>query len=216
MDANGNDVKGQAFELPTGARVDTDNGDYVVKDSSGNIVFRWNESAAEWQLNGTDLTGVGSLSADEASITETLARALQTSDQTMSSGTVTKIHLDSVPVDDFPDDKIEIDISNNTIIIKEPGVYLLNGSVSLDIKGSSATSVPRYQLTIKQDGTTIQTAENPVSENVIPTREGTAMQRYTDSELPVTVYVNVYQDSGIDIDTNTGVGFLGLEVARLG
>ena len=65
MDANGNDVKGQAFELPTGARVDTDNGDYVVKDSSGNIVFRWNESAAEWQLNGTDLTGVGSLSAEE-------------------------------------------------------------------------------------------------------------------------------------------------------
>jgi len=65
MDANGNDVQGQSFELPAGASVDEDNGDFVVKDSSGTIVFRRNESAGEWQFEDADITGVSSLSTEK-------------------------------------------------------------------------------------------------------------------------------------------------------
>jgi hypothetical protein len=58
-------VEGESFSLPAGAEMAEDNGDLVVKDSSGSIVFRRNETADEWQLEGTDLTGIGSLGTDE-------------------------------------------------------------------------------------------------------------------------------------------------------
>jgi len=58
------------FTLPSGASIDEDNGDFVIKDSSGTVVLRRNESAGEWQLGGTDLTGIGSVSAEGATITQ--------------------------------------------------------------------------------------------------------------------------------------------------
>ena len=51
------------FTLPAGAKVDEENGDFVVKDSNGTIVFRRNESANEWQFESTDLTGINQLNA---------------------------------------------------------------------------------------------------------------------------------------------------------
>jgi hypothetical protein len=56
------------FTLPSGASIDEDNGDFVIKDSSGTVVLRRNESAGEWQLGGTDLTGIGSVSAGDISV----------------------------------------------------------------------------------------------------------------------------------------------------
>jgi len=62
-------IEAQNLGLPAGSSIAEDNGDFVVKDSSGTIVFRRNESANEWQFEGTDITGVGSLSTDELSHT---------------------------------------------------------------------------------------------------------------------------------------------------
>lgn len=58
-------VEGQSFTLPAGAGLDEDDGDLVITDSSGSVVFRRNESAGEWQFEGTDLTGISSLSTEE-------------------------------------------------------------------------------------------------------------------------------------------------------
>jgi len=55
--------------LPSGASVAEDNGDFVIKDSSGSIVLRRNESANEWQLEGGDLTDIGALNAESAETT---------------------------------------------------------------------------------------------------------------------------------------------------
>jgi len=55
-----------SFTLPAGSSVDEDSGDLVVKDSSGTIVFRRNESAGEWQFEGTNITGVNSIDTSES------------------------------------------------------------------------------------------------------------------------------------------------------
>jgi len=78
MDANGNDVQGQSFELPAGSSVDEDNGDLVVKDSSGTIVFRRNEQADEWQFENTDLTGVNSLDTNQIATRNSLKTSRDT------------------------------------------------------------------------------------------------------------------------------------------
>lgn len=60
-------VVGESFSLPAGAQLDEDSGDLVVKDSGGTIVLRRNESAGEWQFEGTDLTGINSADANSVS-----------------------------------------------------------------------------------------------------------------------------------------------------
>ena len=61
-------VEGQSFGLPAGAELGEDNGELVIKDSSGTIILRRNETASEWQFEGTDLTGINSIDASSATL----------------------------------------------------------------------------------------------------------------------------------------------------
>jgi len=61
-------IEGQSFGLPAGAELGEDNGDVVIKDSSGTIILRRNETASEWQFEGTDLTGINSIDASSATL----------------------------------------------------------------------------------------------------------------------------------------------------
>jgi len=79
LGSNNTAVKGQDFELPAGAQLAEDNGDLVVKDSGGTIVFRRNETAGSWEMDGTEVfdgTNITapvdneSVSTEEAKITD--------------------------------------------------------------------------------------------------------------------------------------------------
>jgi len=59
-------VEGQSFGLPAGAELGEDNGDVVIKDSSGTIILRRNETASEWQFEETSLSGINSIDASSA------------------------------------------------------------------------------------------------------------------------------------------------------
>jgi len=61
-------IEAANLSLPAGASIDEDNGDFVIRDSSGTIVFRRNEAANEWQFENADITGVKSLSTEQATI----------------------------------------------------------------------------------------------------------------------------------------------------
>jgi len=69
----GEDIAPTSVSLPPGASIGGDNGDFVVRDSSGTVVFRRNESADEWQFENTDLTGISSLSTGDAIIKNDLS-----------------------------------------------------------------------------------------------------------------------------------------------
>jgi len=60
-------IEGQSFGLPAGAELGEDSGDVVIKDSSGTIILRRNETASEWQFEGTDLSGINAIDAGEVS-----------------------------------------------------------------------------------------------------------------------------------------------------
>jgi len=61
-------VEGQSFGLPAGAELGEDNGELVIKDSSGTIILRRNETASEWQFEGTDLSGINAIDASSATL----------------------------------------------------------------------------------------------------------------------------------------------------
>jgi len=72
LDLNGNDVEdggefdGRRFSLPAGAGIAEDNGDLVIEDSNGTVVFRRNESTDEGEFGGADLTDINSVSTEES------------------------------------------------------------------------------------------------------------------------------------------------------
>jgi len=44
------------------------NGDLVIKDTNDNNVFRYDSSVGEWNLEGTSLTNISSVSTDQATL----------------------------------------------------------------------------------------------------------------------------------------------------
>jgi len=66
-------IEGQSFSLPAGAELGEDNGELVIKDSSGTIILRRNETESEWQFEGTDLSGINAIDASSATLTNAVA-----------------------------------------------------------------------------------------------------------------------------------------------
>jgi len=70
----------QSLELPEGYGIDVENGNFIVTDPNGAVVFRWDDTAGEWQLaatldaDGNDLTNVGAIDADSATVGNRWAR----------------------------------------------------------------------------------------------------------------------------------------------
>jgi len=52
------------FRLPAGAKLDEDAGELVVRDNTGNIVLRRDESAEAWDFVSTELTNISALEAE--------------------------------------------------------------------------------------------------------------------------------------------------------
>jgi len=93
-------VEGQSFGLPAGAELGEDNGDVVIKDSTGTIILRRNETASEWQFEGTDLTGINSIDASSATLDQlntppTGSLVTLSGDQTVANDTLTKVEWDT-------------------------------------------------------------------------------------------------------------------------
>ena len=118
---NNTPVEGESFGLPSGYAVDEENGDLVIRDTDGTVVMRRADGAA-WQLEGSDISGVGafdseSVNTDELGIAGTgtllsadqdVAYAPTTLNTDIGSTTSTSfVELASgsgfVPISDLPD-----------------------------------------------------------------------------------------------------------------
>ena len=67
-------IEGESFGLPSGYSFDEEGGDLVIRDTDGTVVMRRADGAA-WQLEGSDISGVGafdseSVNTEEADIKE--------------------------------------------------------------------------------------------------------------------------------------------------
>lgn len=71
-------------------------------------------------------TTTQTLDAGYQTITNIVAKAAPTSNQTISSGTVTQVNLDTAVVEDDASNIVEVDTANNKLIIKSDGKYLIS------------------------------------------------------------------------------------------
>jgi len=101
LGSNDTPVNGESFNLPAGASIDEDNGDFVIKNSNGTIVLRHDETSGEWQFESNDLTGVGDVDASSA----TLDDATVANSPTNSTDVVRKSETDAI--DNQLADKVE-------------------------------------------------------------------------------------------------------------
>ena len=56
-------IEGESFGLPSGYAVDEENGDLVIRDTDGTVAMRRADGAA-WQLEGSDISGVGAFDSE--------------------------------------------------------------------------------------------------------------------------------------------------------
>ena len=145
-------VEAQNLGLPPGSSIDSDNGDFVVKDSSGTIVFRRNESANEWQFESTDLTGVSSLNTDTL--------------YTQSAESTVRIHTDgNTVIADGENGEIasgtDTDATVQTVVDNTSGGRLFfregtYGSIDTSVsglkEGTTLSGENRNQTILKSDG----------------------------------------------------------------
>ena len=138
--------------------------DLVIRDSTGTIVARYNESATTWQLEqpldlqSNNVTNVGALDTETASIGNVVGVLKGHDSQTFAADSETKINYNAVEREDS--DIVNVDESNDEIEVLEDGLYWVNGSVRLEnvnngddfqirlfINGSAeAQSIKQYSL----------------------------------------------------------------------
>ena len=63
------EVASESFDLPSGASVGTESGDWVVFDSNGSVVLRWDEAAGEFV---TDAINAAAVNTDDQTINQSL------------------------------------------------------------------------------------------------------------------------------------------------
>jgi len=155
-----------------------------------------------------DSVDANSVSTDDLGITNVGGRGVKSSDQSIPNSTRTQVVIDG---SDFEDDSslIEVDTSNDKLIIKQTGIYILQVSVSWnDNLGDSI-----YFLTeLEQDGTVKSKHQQQTGGNQNPANSTSAIVRVTNPNSDITA--SVRQDSGpskkLD-DTGTSIS-----VAKLG
>jgi len=117
-------------------------------------------------VNGTTTTNT--LEAEQRSITNLAAQAYQTSEQTVSNSTETKVQWDASEFEDTS--VIDVDITNNKLIVQKAGLYLIMAKItfknlpndtfvlsSLNINGALVESNPNFYL-----GNQVQDTTHPV------------------------------------------------------
>lgn len=99
------------------------------------------------------------LTTDVADINKMAAVASLGTDQTIGTGSVTQVNLDSQELEDNSD-TVEVDTANNKLIIKRSGLYLIKAS--LTFQGSANWSLgDAVQVQIKTGAGTESTARIP-------------------------------------------------------
>jgi hypothetical protein len=153
---------------------------------------------------------VGSLSAEEASITKDAVQVYNSStDQTIADSTVTTVELDSVQYDNLG----AADLSNNQIVIQNAGTYIITGMVRW-ANDSGWSTGDRFSARIKADSTYGPTYQRKVGTGSQITPAVPAIAELNSGE---SITMEVFQSSGADKILDHGSRtFTRLEVGRLG
>jgi len=159
-------------------------------------------------FNGTDVTGVGSLGVEEASIGEIGGVAHLTADQTVSSGAVTSVEFNKIVVEDSV---VQWDGTDYEWVIQEDGWYLFKSTVTFGnwVAGS------RYQYSIRGNGDTTggrAEDEDHQGDSKFAVPFGTIEPLSSGDQLGL----EVFQDTGQDQTLLSGSIQNNLIVARLG
>ena len=108
--------------------INESSGNLQLEDNSGNVVAEWDETNAQWDFVENDISGVGafdseSVNTEQASIGQVVGTVFRSTDQTISSGSVTTIEFDNVRDEDTQ--VVQWDDVNYEWVAQEAGTYLV-------------------------------------------------------------------------------------------
>ena len=187
----------------------TDGGNYIVaEDLDGErVLLQFDYDADEWQyagdvdMGGGDLNSVGTarvdaLEADISRISQLvggLRRSGSSDDQIIESGTETrtKVGLDSILFED--DEIVDCDPAEHTITIKEPGAYILFGSIQWQDGDWSTGDLSNVEIRINGNFGA-RTKVDKISQNV-EERWTTTIKELSSGDV---LTLEAQQDSGSD------------------
>ena len=137
--------------------------DLVIRDSTGTIVARYNESATTWQLEqpldlqSNNVTNVGALDTERASIGEIVGSIQNDNEDTdLPNEAFTEVKWDRSTVED--DEIVSVEPTNDQITIKEGGRYLVVVSVRVAEKNDFSTG-DLVMIRLRDDGASVDPEE---------------------------------------------------------
>lgn len=176
--------------------IDEDGDDLVIKDPQGNIVMRWDtsQSPPTWTLNNNPLEGISALSAEVATISESLDANGQTrlryrpdSTLTLSSGETAPIPIDTVQI------STNITVNGNSFVADSNATCLALVQVRFD----SFTDGDRVHISVQNT-----TTGGPLmrSWETIPVSNGTNRQSVTLASARTLIGGDSYEVQATAVD----------------
>lgn len=159
-------------------------------------------------------TFIESISTEEASITNVASRAALTTNQTISTGTVTKVNLDQTEFEQSS--VVSVDLTNSQLVIEQAGTYALHANVRW-AGSTSWSSGDRLMLFLTENGTdsgVTQKHHSGVNEYLSIQVSSTISVPASATPLPIDM--RVFQNSGGGQDLLAGTDRVYLSVGRLG
>lgn len=151
-----------------------------------------------------------SLTTDQATINQVQGVGYNGTNQTVSSGSTTKVELASTEVEHS--DVVTVDTTNNNIDVDVAGVYVVHSSVTWD-NDANWTDGDSCKIQIFVNGSVVM--DNSQTKNGTDF-QGVQSMYMSDFAASDTIDTRVFQDSGSSIDIVGGQKFTRLEVTRVG
>jgi hypothetical protein len=218
---------GDSSTAPFSSRLDEANGDLILAEdnSGGTVLLEYDGTTWQYrgpvEMNGEDISGVGTLTATDATISGTVdagtvnaedlsvnnvgGRAYRSVDQTIPTDDVTQIGLSET----VNDDSGEFSLPNNEFVAKDSGFYIITGTVTYDDFAPDSS----FNVFIRVNGVDTAAVGNQTSITENDSESVTFMQRLNADDR---VGLFTFQASGNDQTVQGGLKSTHLSVAQIG
>jgi len=199
----------------TAANWTIDGSGTVTVDGSDTVLTLYSAGDRFVSSRWVDTVDAETITTDHININNLVGAASLSTDQIISTGTVTQVNLDQNDVEDDAGGTINVDLANNKLIIKSKGLYEVVGQVTYG-PSTNWTDGDEIQSRIQVDNTTkslVPTEQGGANRSRSP---GPAINIISVTEVPTDITLHTFHNGGTDINIQGKRAFTYLQVKRLG